>query len=42
MREDETIYEFNVLLHDFANNSLAPDEKMSDEKLVRKKSKISI
>lgn len=36
MREYETIYGFNVLLHDIANNSFPLGKKMSEEKIVRK------
>lgn len=36
MLGDENINEFNVGLHEIANNSLAIGEKMSDKKLVKK------
>lgn len=36
MLENETIGEFNVRVHDIANNFFTLSEKISDEKIVRK------
>lgn len=36
MVEDESIYDFNIRLHDIANNSFSMVEKISEENMVRK------
>lgn len=36
MKEDGTIFNFNIILHDIANNYFSLEEKMSEDKLVRK------
>lgn len=36
MNEEESIYEFHIILHDISNTSFALGEKISEEKLARK------
>lgn len=36
MMEDGSIFDFNIILHDIANNSFILREKMLKEKVVRK------